>query len=81
MDKLYSDPTSARNEMIEGLLTLKEVHKVRPSSYNIQLFFVAKSDEIINLFTPAPAEEKERIISLLRLLDPGNIQKYDNMMS
>ncbi len=81
MDKLYSDPGSARNEIIEGLLTLKEVHKVRPSSYNIQLFFVAKSDEIINLFTPAPAEEKERIISLLRLLDPGNIQKYDNMMS
>ncbi len=81
MDKLYSDPTSARNEIIEGLLALKEVHKVRPSSYNIQLFFVAKSDEIINLFTPAPAEEKERIISLLRLLDPGNIQKYDNMMS
>lgn len=80
-DKLYSDATSGRNEIIEGLLGLNEVHKVRPASYNIQLFFVAKSDEIINLFKAAPAEEKERLISLLRLLDPANIQKYDGMMS
>jgi len=42
VDKLYSDPESARGVMGEALMQLRDVHKVRPSSYNIQLFFCCK---------------------------------------
>lgn len=78
-DKMYMDVESARGTMIEALVELKEVHKVRPSSYNIQLFFVAKSDEILNIFKPAPEEERSSLEPLLKLLDPGNIQKYNKL--
>ncbi|MGB1032016.1 MAG: DUF4835 family protein [Flavobacteriales bacterium] len=80
VDKLYADPESARGVMSEALMQLRDVHKVRPSSYNIQLFFVAKSDEIINLFKPAPEEDRKSLQPLLKQLDPGNIQKYENLM-
>jgi hypothetical protein len=35
----------------------------------------------VNLFRLAPEAEKERILPILKQLDPGNIQKYENMMS
>ncbi|NQX91469.1 MAG: DUF4835 family protein [Flavobacteriales bacterium] len=80
-DKLYTDTDTSRETIKQSLMVLREVHKVRPSSYNIQLFFVAKSDEIINLFQPASEEVKSELGPLLKLLDPGNIQKYQQLSS
>lgn len=80
-DKLYTDLEGSRKVIADALIELRNVHKVRPSSYNIQLFFFAKSDEIVNLFRPAPEAEKERLLPILKQLDPGNIQKYENMQS
>ena len=36
-----------------------------------------KSDEIINIFSPAPDAERGRLLPILKQLDPGNIQSYD----
>lgn len=80
MDKLYLDVTGSRKIMADALQELKNVHKIKPSSYNMQIFFYAKGDEIVNLFKPTPAEEKQPIIDLCKLLDPGNIAKYDKML-
>jgi hypothetical protein len=80
-DKLYTDLEGSRKLIADSIIELRNVHKVRPSSYNIQLFFFAKSDEIVNLFRLAPEAEKERLLPILKQLDPGNIQKYENMMS
>ena len=35
------------------------------------------SDEIINIFSPAPDAERGRLLPILKQLDPGNIQSYD----
>lgn len=80
MDKLYLDALASRKVMADALQELKNVHKIKPSSYNMQVFFYAKGDEIVNLFKPTPAEEKQPIIDLCKLLDPGNIAKYDRML-
>lgn len=80
LDKMYSNPTESRKVIAEALQDLRNVHKIKPSSYNMQIFFYAKGDEIVNIFKPAPAEEKQPIIDLCKLLDPGNISKYDRMM-
>lgn len=79
-DKTYEEMEVARLEMSDALLDLRSIHKIRPSSYNLQMFFFAKSDEIVNLFTPAPQEEKLRLYNLLTTVDPGNISKYEKMM-
>jgi len=80
MDKLYLDVPGSRKVMADALQELKNVHKIKPSSYNMQIFFYAKGDEIVNLFKPTPVEEKQPIIDLCKLLDPGNIAKYDKML-
>ncbi len=80
MDKLYLNATESRKTISTALQELRNVHKIKPSSYNMQIFFYAKGDEIVNIFKPTPAEEKQPIIDLCKLLDPGNIAKYDRMM-
>jgi len=80
-DLLFDDPETARLNISESLLALRRIHQIKPSSYNMQIFFYPKVDELINLFTPAPVEEKTRVYNLLRLVDPGNIQDYEKMMN
>ncbi len=80
-DLLFDDPETARLNIAESLLALRRIHQIKPSSYNMQIFFYPKVDEIISLFTPVPPEEKTRVYNLLRLVDPGNIQDYERMMN
>jgi hypothetical protein len=56
---------------------MRSTNRIRPGSYNIQVFFLSKSDEIINIFSPAPDAERGRLLPILKQLDPGNIQSYD----
>jgi hypothetical protein len=80
-DKLYgSDVPGARNIISEAILELKNIHKVRPSSYNLQVFFYAKADELVSLFKPVDVVEKQRLYDALKQIDPGNINKYEGMM-
>lgn len=80
-DKLFDDLDESRKTISDALIELRNIHRIRPSSYNVQLFFVAKSEEIIKLFEPAPSPEKQRILPVLKELDPGNILKYDSRLS
>jgi hypothetical protein len=80
MDKMFSDLTESRGVMTAALLELNTIHKIKPSSYNMQVFFYAKADEIISIYKPLPAPEKQPIYELLKKLDPGNISKYEKMM-
>jgi hypothetical protein len=79
-DKLYTNIEEGRLVIADALLELRRVHQIRPSSYNLQVFFYPKVDEIINLFKPASEEEKTRVYNVLKLVDPGNIQDYERIM-
>lgn len=79
-DMLYTNLETARQTIGDALLELRRVHQIRPSSYNLQIFFYPKVDEIINLLQPAPEQEKIRIYDVLKLVDPGNIQDYERIM-
>lgn len=80
MDLAYEDPELARKNISDSIVALRNIHKIKPSSYNMQLFFLAKSDELVNLFGPAQQEEKLRLFNVLKTIDPGNISKYDKLI-
>lgn len=81
LDKLYTEPKVARKVMSDALEGLRNVHKLRPSSYNMQVLFYAKSDEVVNIFKPTPVEEKTAVYNVCKLVDPGNINKYEKIMA
>jgi SpoU rRNA methylase family enzyme len=59
---------------------LNEVHRIKPSSYNMQVLFYSKSDEIVNVYSPRVLAEKKKVADTCKILDPGNISKYDRIL-
>jgi len=78
-DMMESNTDRARKALTESLKNLKKVHSASPSSYNLQAFFDAKSNEIVNLYKEAPAAEVSEITQLLITIDPGNSNKYEKL--
>ena len=77
LDVLFQDIEGGRLTIAESLIDMRSTNRIRPGSYNIQVFFLSKSDEISNTFSPAPDAERGRLLPILKQLDPGNIQSYD----
>ncbi len=80
MDLLYSDVETARLNIGDAIVEMRSTNRIRPSSYNLQVFFLAKSDEIIKIFEPAPEPERVRLLPVVKQMDPGNIAKYDGAL-
>ncbi len=78
-DAMSADLTSGRAAVLQSLEILKKVHEIKPTSYTMQLFFLAKSDEVVNLFTLAEPGEKTRVMELLNTIDPANNTKYNKI--
>ncbi|MGZ4033783.1 MAG: type IX secretion component PorD family protein [Bacteroidia bacterium] len=49
---------------------------MKPLSFSLQIFFIAKADEIVNIFSGAFPDEKGKVVSLLNEIDPTNSNKY-----
>lgn len=79
MDVMYDKFPEGRTKVAESLQALREVHRIKPLSYNAAVFFLAKSDEIVNVFSKAPANERSEVYSVLEILDPGNLSKYNKL--
>ena len=58
---------------------IEEIHKTQPNSLNVQIFFAAKSDEVVNMFSEMDEQTKNQVYMTVTKLDPGNISKYNKM--
>lgn len=79
MDLMADKTIEARSTVLEAMKQLNGVHQIKPLSYNSQVFFLAKRQEIISLFSKATAQEKEEVFALVSKLDPGNISNYEQI--
>jgi len=68
-----------RQKIMNSLKKFEQVHRVKPLAYNTQQFFLAKSDEIVSLFTEADPPERNVVYEVVAKVDPGNLAKYDKM--
>lgn len=76
LDIMHEKTEEGRANILKSLDLLKPVYNARPMSFNMQLFFNAKADEIINIFKGALPEEKTKVTETLMMLDPANTTKY-----
>lgn len=80
LDKLYLDQEAAIESMSAAIDALKDVHRIKPSSYNMQVLFYAKADELVNIYKPRTIDEKKDVAETCKLIDPGNISKYEKIL-
>ncbi|MES2592636.1 MAG: DUF4835 family protein [Bacteroidota bacterium] len=81
LDIMVDNKESGRAVISETLENLRKVHQIKPLSYSLQVFFNAKSDEIINIYSGAFPDEKAKMVNLLNEIDPTNSNKYQKIMT
>ena len=81
LDKMYDDPAAARAKITESLKLLEDVYEDVPDLVNIQIFFNAKSTELVNIYKEADSAEKQKIISLLDKIYPSGTQNWSKINS
>ena len=78
-DLMAEDLPSGRAAVLSSLDLLKKVYDNKPGNYSLTLFFLAKADEIVNLFTLAEPAEKTKVLALVNEIDPANSTKYNKI--
>lgn len=80
LDVMQQNINQGRASIIESLNLIQKVQRERPAAFNLQLFFNAKSDELINIFSGAPPDEKNKVVTILSEVDPSNSNKYQKIV-
>jgi hypothetical protein len=80
LDVMSEKPDIGRGEIGDALKNMQKVYRARPDTYINRIFFDAKSDEIVNIFSKGSTDEKSRIMTVLTECDPANSGKYEAIM-
>lgn len=76
LDIMNEKADDGRKEILRSTDLLLGVYKNRPASFAMELFFNAKSDELVNIFSKGQPDEKSKIVETLTTVDPANSTKY-----
>jgi hypothetical protein len=79
MDNFYDKPAVARQNIMNALDKLDKIAKDNPNGILLAVFFQAKSDELVGVFSGAATDEKTKALAYLRRIDPSNANKYDKI--
>lgn len=77
LDEMSVSPDKGRQRITQSLDILSEVSKVAPMSVGISMFKDAKLDELVNVYSKAPQDERERVYELLYSLYPTEGKRLD----
>ncbi|MCC7231678.1 MAG: DUF4835 family protein [Bacteroidia bacterium] len=80
-DKMSEDMSNSLSVISAALKNLRKVYSDKPNSFLMQVFFNAKRDEIVNLYSQAPQVEKSQVVQVLSLIDPANSLKYQGILT
>ncbi|MGX8712714.1 MAG: DUF4835 family protein [bacterium] len=75
LDMMTKDQPKARQAIIAALRNLQRVHKTNTNVLSLQQFIDVKIQEIVSIFTPAPAEEQKEVYALIKEISPINVVK------
>ncbi len=68
-----------RKEIYASLEKIRSIQERVPNSVTFKIFFNAKRDELIQIFSKADPGLKNRAIDILGKLDPSNATNYDRI--
>ncbi|MDM8160068.1 DUF4835 family protein [Labilibaculum sp. K2S] len=80
LDNMAERLTESRAEIAESLRLLQKAYRAKPGSFILQIFFDAKADELVNIFSESFTDEKKRVFNILSEIDPANISKYNKII-
>ena len=79
MDQMHRDQKVAKGKIIEAVTQLSYMELNRPNSFLTRVFFDAKSDEIVSIFTGGPAVDTADLVNKLYTISPMNATKWSEI--
>ena len=76
MDAMNKDQQLAKEKIIEAIMKLAEINKSRPNSFLMRVFFDAKADEIVSVFSGGPQIPITDLVNTLNRISPLNSTKW-----
>jgi Domain of unknown function (DUF4835) len=79
-DEMAGNVEKGRLKVLESIRLLESVHKTNPNSYQMQILFNAKTDELISLFQDGLPKEKTEANNILSKINSINSSKYSKIV-
>lgn len=79
LDSMADDLPAGKEGVKNALLSLSKIHSVRPNAYLTRIFFDAKSDEILSIFTGGPKVDITDLVNNLNRVSPLNASNWSKI--
>jgi len=80
LDNLTTQPAESRKLISEYLESIRTLNALRPSATMINLFFDAKSEEIVNVFSEASKKDREAVYKLCSAISPDKTESMRRLL-
>ena len=79
LDTMHKDLKAAKEKIIEAITKLSYLELSKPNSFLTRIFFDAKADEIVSIFTGGPAVDNGVLLDKLFSVSPLNSSKWQEI--
>jgi Domain of unknown function (DUF4835) len=79
MDIMESNPKNAKNRIAFAVNEFKYIHQSRPNSLLSRLFFDAKADEIVSIFSGGTIVDMKELLENVNQFSPMNSSKWNTI--
>ncbi|MEW5675771.1 DUF4835 family protein [Flavobacterium enshiense] len=79
LDKMADNTKTGKQNLIDAIKTVSKIHSVRPNSFISRVFFDAKTDEIVSVFSGGPNVNIAEMVETLNRVSPLNASKWNNI--
>jgi hypothetical protein len=76
LDAMYKDLKASKEAINNSITTLSSLYEAKPNAYLTRIFFDAKSDEIVSIFSGGPSVNIEGLVDKLSRISPTNAAKW-----
>lgn len=80
LDNFTTDPVGGRKQVMDLLNSIKAMQQLRTNSVLLNSFLNAKNQEMVNIFSEATKDEKQKAFQLLSLIDPSKTELYRKLV-
>ncbi|MDE6121224.1 MAG: DUF4835 family protein, partial [Muribaculaceae bacterium] len=79
LDQMAVSVDKGRAAITEAIAEIPKVYKAAPMSVALSMFKDAKLDELVNVYSKAPADERTKVYNMLEPIYPTETQRLEQL--
>lgn len=79
LDEMVTNPDKGRLEITESLGELKKINELSPMSVGLVIFKDSKIDELVNIYSAASPQERDKVYEILNTIYPTEREKLEKI--